>query len=253
MKNIKHKIMVMSNKGGVGKSTIALNLAYGLSRSGQTVGVLDADLHGPNMAKMVGVQDKRLGARGDRILPIELGPNLKLVSLALVLSSPDEPVVWRGPLKMKAIKQFIEDVAWGDLDYLIIDSPPGTGDEPLSVIQLISGIDGVIIVTTPQDIALLDSRKAVNFVRELKVPVLGIIENMSGFACPHCGGKIDLFKKGGGEEASQDMRVPFLGRIPFELQIVESGDRGDPFIMIGRESKAAKEMKNIIFKIMELG
>jgi ATP-binding protein involved in chromosome partitioning len=251
MENIKHKIMVMSNKGGVGKSTIALNLAYGLSETGKTIGVLDADLHGPNMAKMVGVEGKRLGARGDRILPIELGPNLKLVSLALILGSPDEPIIWRGPLKMKAIKQFIEEVEWGELDYLIIDSPPGTGDEPLSVIQLISGIDGVIIVTTPQDVALLDSRKAVNFVRELKAPVLGIIENMSGLTCPHCGKEIDLFKKGGGEKVAQEMKVPFLGRIPLDPQIVESGDAGDPFI--NKESRAADAMKSIVTKIIATG
>jgi ATP-binding protein involved in chromosome partitioning len=249
MKNMKHKIMVMSNKGGVGKSTIALNLAYGLSETGKSVGVLDADLHGPNMAKMVGVQGRRLGAHGDRILPIELGSNLKLVSLALVLGSPDEPVIWRGPLKMKAIKQFIEEVEWGELDYLIIDSPPGTGDEPLSVIQLISGIDGVIIVTTPQEIALLDSRKAVNFARALKAPILGMVENMSGFTCPHCGEEIDLFKRGGGEKAAQEMKVPFLGRIPFDTQIVEFGDKGNPFI--SRESKATEVMRNIIHKIVE--
>lgn len=237
----------MSNKGGVGKSTVALNLAYGLGGAGKSVGVLDADLHGPNMAKMVGVQGRRLGARGDRILPIELGSNLKLVSLALVLGSPDEPVIWRGPLKMKAIKQFIEDVEWGELDYLIIDSPPGTGDEPLSVIQLIAGIDGIIIVTTPQEVALLDSRKAVNFGRILKVPVLGIIENMSGLTCPHCGKEIDLFKKGGGEKAAQEMKVPFLGRLPLDPRIVESGDAGNPFI--NEESRAAEAMKDIVHRV----
>ena len=247
MKAIKHKIMIMSNKGGVGKSTIALNLAYGLSEKGRTIGILDADLHGPNMVKMVGIQGKKLEARGDKILPIRVTQNLKLVSLALVLGSPDEPIIWRGPLKMKAIKQFIEDVEWGELDYLIIDSPPGTGDEPLSVVQLISGIDGVIIVTTPQEVALLDSRKAVNFAKSLNVPVLGIIENMSGFACPYCGREIDLFKKGGGEKAALEMDVPFLGRIPIDPQIVESGDKGDPFV--DKESKAAGAMKKIIHRI----
>lgn len=248
MQNIKHKIMVMSNKGGVGKSTIAFNLAYGLGEAGKNVGVLDADLHGPSMAKMSGFQGKRLAAEANKILPIEVTPNLKLVSLALILGLQDEPVIWRGPLKMKAIKQFVEDVEWGKLDYLIIDSPPGTGDEPLSIIQLISGFDGVIIVTTPQEIALLDSRKAVNFVKELKVPVLGIIENMSGFTCPHCGEEVDLFKKGGGEKAAQEMRVSFLGRIPFEPGIVEFGDNGNPFIK--KESKAADAMRNIVRRIL---
>ena len=250
MKSIKHKIMVMSNKGGVGKSSVSLNLAYGLCEAGKIVGILDADLHGPNIAKMVGIQGKNLISNGDRILPIELGPNLKLMSIALVLGAPDKPIIWRGPMKMKAIKQFIEDVDWGELDYLIIDSPPGTGDEPLSVIQLISQIDGVIIVTTPQDIALLDSRKAVNFARELKTPVLGIIENMSGFTCPHCNKQIDLFKRGGGEKAAGEMGVPFLGRIPLDPQVVESGDMGDPFIKTG--SAASEAMKHIVHKVRGL-
>lgn len=242
--------MVMSNKGGVGKSTMAFNLAYGFVDAGKTVGILDADLHGPNMAKMVGVQDKKLEEHGGRILPIGLGPSLKLVSIALVLGSPDEPVIWRGPLKMKAIKQFIEDVEWGELDYLVIDSPPGTGDEPLSVIQLIPGIDGVIIVTTPQEVALLDSRKAVNFARSLNVAVIGIIENMSGLICPNCGKEIDLFKKGGGEKAAQEMGVPFLGRIPLDPQIVRSTDEGDPFIH--KRSRASEAMKEIIDKVIHV-
>lgn len=251
MEKIRHKIMVMSNKGGVGKSTVALNLAYGLSAEGKTVGVLDADLHGPSLAKLAGVEGNRLETRADRILPLQVIPNLKLVSLALLLGLPDEPIIWRGPLKMKAIKQFIEDVDWGELDYLVIDSPPGTGDEPLSVLQLISGLDGVIIVTTPQDVALLDSRKAVNFVKSLQVPVLGIIENMSGLTCPSCGQEIDLFKKGGGEKAAAEMGVPFLGRIPLDPRIVESGDGGAPFIVNDRESKAAKAMMSIIRNIMD--
>ncbi|MEA3493007.1 MAG: Mrp/NBP35 family ATP-binding protein [Candidatus Margulisiibacteriota bacterium] len=251
MENIKHKIMVMSNKGGVGKSTIALNLAYGLGEVGKSVGVLDADLHGPNLPKMTGFQGERLESKENKILPIEVNPKLKLVSLALVFGLQDEPVIWRGPLKMKAIRQFVEDVEWGGLDYLIIDSPPGTGDEPLSVIQLIPGIDGVIIVTTPQEVAVLDSKKAVNFSRELKTPVLGIIENMSGFTCPHCGGEIDLFKRGGGEKVAQEMKVPFLGQIPLDPQIVVFGDNGNPFIK--KESRAADAMKNIVRRIIAEG
>ena len=249
MGNIKHKIMVMSNKGGVGKSTVALNLAYGLCESGNKVGILDADLHGPSMANMVGAQGKTLTTIGERIVPIEIRDNLKMVSLALILGLPDEPVIWRGPIKMKVIKQFIEDVEWGNLDYLIIDSPPGTGDEPLSIIQLIANLDGVIIVTTPQEIALLDSRKAVNFVKELKVPVLGIIENMSGLICPHCGGEIDLFKRGGGEKTAQEMNVPFLGRIPLDPLIVTAGDDGRAFVLMEKGPESIQAMKKIVYKV----
>ena len=244
--------MVMSNKGGVGKSTIALNLACGLFERGKKVGLLDVDLHGPNLAKMLGIEKEQLTSEGEKILPFELKPGLKVVSLALVLGQPDAPVIWRGPMKMKAIQQFIKDVKWGELDYLIVDSPPGTGDEPLSVIQLISSIDGVVIVTTPQDVALLDSRKAVNFARELKVPVLGIVENMSGFTCPHCGQAIDLFKKGGGEKAAREMGVPFLGSVPLDPQIVSSGDSGNSFVLTNARSEAAQKMNAITSRIMQL-
>lgn len=244
VQNIKHKIMVISNKGGVGKSTVALNLAYGLAEKFK-VGLLDVDLHGPNMAKMLGIEGQRLRSRGETLIPIEVSPNLKAMTIASILESPDSPIIWRGPLKMKAIKQFLEETDWGELDYLIIDSPPGTGDEPLSVAQLIPDMDGVIVVTTPQDLALLDSRKAVNFARELKVPVLGIIENMSGLICPHCGKEIDLFKKGGGEKAAQELGVPFLGRIPIEPSMVDSGDEGKPFIVEYKKSETAKIFEDI--------
>jgi len=251
MKNIKYKIAVMSNKGGVGKSTIAFNIAVALAEAGSKVGILDADLHGPNMAKMVGVEGKKLGAKENKILPLEVSSNLKLLSLALVLDSPDEPVIWRGPLKMKAIKQFVEDTDWGELDCLVIDLPPGTGDEPLSVMQLISDLDGVIIITTPQDVALLDSKKALNFVRELKMPVLGIIENMSVLTCPFCGKEIELFKKGGGEAAAKDFGVPFLGRIPIEPAIVELSDKGKAFVSEKKESAATKSIEEIARKLSD--
>ena len=206
MEKIKHKIMVMSNKGGVGKSTVAINLAYGLSERGKKVGILDADLHGPSLAMMSGSKGEILSDGSGKIIPFEINQSLKIISLALLFKDQDNPIIWRGPLKMKAIKQFVEDVEWGELDYLIIDSPPGTGDEPLSLIQLVANLDGVVIVTTPQGVALLDSRKAVNFVKELNVPVLGIVENMSGFICPHCGTESELFKKGGGEKAGRHDR-----------------------------------------------
>ena len=239
----------MSNKGGVGKSTVASNLAFALADAGQAVGMLDADLHGPSLVKMSGAGGKRLDSKDNKIIPLTVRPNLKLVSLGLILGLQNEPVIWRGPLKMKAIKQFVEDVDWGDLDYLIIDAPPGTGDEPLSIIQLITSLNGVIIVTTPQELALLDSKKAVNFVKELKVPVLGIIENMSGFTCPHCGRETDLFKHGGGQRAAREMAVPFLGRIPFDPYVVESGDKGSPFTE--KESRATSAMHGIIQKIIK--
>lgn len=200
MQNVKHKIVVMSGKGGVGKSTVAANLAVSLAADADfTIGVMDADIHGPNIPKILGVEDQILSGDKERIEPGFID-NLKIMSIAFALPDRDAPVVWRGPLKMKAIRQFIEDVNWGELEHLIIDLPPGTGDEPLSISQLIENIDGAIIVTTPQDLALLDSRKAVNFAKKLKLPVIGIVENMSGFVCPNCGEKVNIFKTGGGEK-----------------------------------------------------
>jgi Mrp family chromosome partitioning ATPase len=250
MLKIKYKIIVMSGKGGVGKTTVAVNLAYGLALRGKKVGILDVDIHGPNVPKMLGIEDKKFTMSEFGIEPIEVLPTLKAVSLAFLLEDRDQPVVWRGPLKMIAIKQFLSDVNWGELDYLVIDSPPGTGDEPLSVCQLIPNINGAIIVTTPQDVAILDSRKSVLFAKELNVPVLGIIENMSGLICPYCGKEINLFSKGGGEKAAYDLNVPFLGRIPIEPEIVESCDSGNPFLHFKKESSAVLSLNKILDKIM---
>ncbi|MBL7131268.1 MAG: Mrp/NBP35 family ATP-binding protein [Candidatus Omnitrophica bacterium] len=249
MLKIKYKLIVISGKGGVGKTTVAVNLAYGLANKGNRVGILDVDIHGPNIAKMLGIEGKRLMGSELGIEPIEVLPGLKAVSLALLLENKDQPVIWRGPLKMITIKQFLADVNWGELDYLIVDSPPGTGDEPLSVCQLIPDINGAIIVTTPQDVAILDSRKSVLFAKELKVPVVGIIENMSGFMCPHCKKEIDLFGVGGGEKSAQDLNVPFLGRIPVEPEIVKLGDSGQPFVHFKKETQTAKIMDEIINRI----
>jgi len=251
MNKIKHKLIVISGKGGVGKTTVAVNLAYGLAMNGYKVGILDVDIHGPNIAKMLGVEGAKLvGSSSGGIEPIEVLPNLKAVSIAFMIDSPDKPIIWRGPLKMITIKQFLSDVNWGELDYLIIDSPPGTGDEPLSVCQLIPDIDGAIIVTTPQDVAILDSRKTVLFAQTLKVKVIGIIENMSGFICPHCRERTDLFKSGGGEKSAKELKVPFLGRIPIEPGIVASGDSGKPFINSTKDTETNRVMERIIKEIV---
>ena len=251
LSRIKNKLIVISGKGGVGKTTIVVNLAYGLAVKGHKVGILDVDIHGPNTAKMLGIEGKKLIASNLGIEPIEILPNLKAISISFMIQNKDQPIIWRGPLKMITIKQLLSDVNWGELDYLIVDSPPGTGDEPLSVCQLISDMNGALIVTTPQDVAILDSRKSVLFAKELKVPVLGIIENMSGFICPHCKKEIDLFGTGGGEKASLDLKVPFLGRIPVEPEMVKLGDSGQPFIHFRKETQTAKIMDEIIVKITD--
>jgi Mrp family chromosome partitioning ATPase len=246
---IKNRILVFSGKGGVGKTTVSANLALAFSLRGEKVGALDVDIHGPNLAKMLGVEDKRMDVSSGIIRPVQVNANLKLVSMSFLLESPDLPVIWRGPMKMKVIQQFIGDVDWGDLDWLIIDSPPGTGDEPLSVAQTIPAT-GAIIVTTPQEVSVLDSRKAVVFAMKLQLKVLGIIENMSGMVCPHCGQSIDLFKVGGGEAAAKDLGVPFLGRIPIDPQIVISGDEGKPFAAIHKNSDASRAFQEIVEKIL---
>jgi ATP-binding protein involved in chromosome partitioning len=247
---IKNRILVFSGKGGVGKSTVAANLALALSLRGERVGALDVDIHGPNLAKMLGAEDKRMDMSSGIIRAVQVNENLKLVSMSFLLESPDLPVIWRGPMKMKVIQQFLGDVDWGDLDWLIIDSPPGTGDEPLSVAQLIPAT-GAIIVTTPQEVSILDSRKAVIFAMKLNLKILGIIENMSGLTCPHCGRGIDLFKVGGGELAATDLGVPFLGRIPIDPQIVISGDEGKPFANLRRDSEASRAFEEIVEKILD--
>jgi len=244
LESIKHRIMVMSGKGGVGKSTVTVNLAYMLAKKGYKVGILDADIHGPDIPKMLGVDKRAVKGTPEGIAPIEALPNLKVISLAFFLPDVDSPVIWRGPLKHSAIKQFLADVYWEELDYLFIDLPPGTGDEPLSVAHLIQNVDGSIIVTTPQDVALLDSRKAVKFSEALNVPVIGIVENMSGFKCPKCGEVINLFSIGGGEKAAKELKVDFLGRIPIEPDIVKKADKGEPIVK-ELESEAAKAFDNI--------
>lgn len=251
LSHIKHRILVMSGKGGVGKSTVSTNLAVALSQDGFNVGLLDADIHGPNIPKMLGIEFRQVEGSGQGMIPVEVFPNLKVISMAFFIGDPDNPVVWRGPLKHNAISQFLGEVQWGTLDFLIVDLPPGTGDEPLSVTHLIKNVDGSIIVTTPQDVALLDSRKAVTFSRMLSIPVIGIVENMSGLKCPHCNKEIPLFKIGGGEKAAQDLKVPFLGRIPIDPEMVTDCDRGMPFVMSHPMSEAAKAFRQIADRCKE--
>lgn len=251
LSHIEHRIMVMSGKGGVGKSTVAANLAVSLARKSYEVGILDADVHGPNIPKMLGLEKEKLIGTPQGILPIPLYPNLKVLSMAFLLPNADAPVVWRGPLKHGVFQQFLGEVEWGDLDYLIVDLPPGTGDEPLSIAHLIGQVDGSVIVTTPQEVALLDSRKAVVFSQMVHVPVIGIVENMSGFKCPHCGKEIDLFKVGGGEKAAVELQVPFLGRIPLDPEIVQDCDRGQPFVAANPDSPAAKAFGEITERLEE--
>jgi len=256
LSKIRHKIGVLSGKGGVGKTTVSTNIATELAKRGFKVGLLDADLHGPNVAKMLGAEGQRLFAdpNSQTIKPfIPLGmPNLRIVSMAFLLDDPDQPVVWRGPLKHQAIKQFLAEIDWGELDFLIVDLPPGTGDEALSVGQLIKPMDGFIIVTTPQEVSLLDTRKSISFAKMMNVPVIGIVENMSGLICPHCGEEIELFKKGGGEKAAEELGIPFLGRVPIEPAVVEAGDKGVPVVVSHPESSSAKAFAQIVDKVLEI-
>jgi len=226
LNQIKQVIVVLSGKGGVGKSTVSTNLALTLAQQGHKVGLLDSDMHGPTIPTMLGLENTRIMQSSDGLKPVQATKNLKVLSMGFLIKNLDDAIIWRGPMKMGAIKQLIGDFSWGELDYLIIDLPPGTGDEPLSIAQIIPKITGAIIVTTPQDVALVSVRKSITFVNKLKIPAIGIIENMSGFTCPHCGEHIDIFKSGGGKKAAEDYNLSFLGSIPLDPSIVETGDSG---------------------------
>ena len=249
---IKHKIMVLSGKGGVGKSTIAVNLAVSLSLAGKKVGLMDIDIHGPSIPRMLHLNGSPVGIKDNCIYPVSYDINLKVMSVGLLINDPDRAVIWRGPMKYGVIKQFIRDVEWGDLDYLIVDSPPGTGDEPLSIAQLVPEADGAVIVTTPQGLAIEDVRKSVKFCETLKLPVLGVVENMSGFVCPHCNETTDIFSSGGGETMAEDMGITFLGKIPLDPQIVKASDDGTPFVSAFARSKTADVFKDVIKPLLNL-
>lgn len=256
LSKIRNTIMVMSGKGGVGKSTVSANLSLSLAREGYKVGVLDGDIHGPDIPKILGVEDRKLVSDEEgKIRPVEAYNNIKVISVGYLLESRDTPVIWRGPMKHSVMRQFLRDVNWGELDFLIVDLPPGTGDEPLSIAQLIKGADGVnapnaVIVTTPQDVALLDARKSVEFARALGLNLLGIIENMSGFSCPHCGHEIDLFKTGGGRKAADELGARFLGAVPIDPRIVRDTDAGRPFVISNEESEVNRAFARIVADIL---
>jgi len=252
MERVGQKIIVLSGKGGVGKSTIAANLAIALAMAGRKVGLLDVDLHGPSVPKILGLEGKLLGPDcSGGIEPVALTENLKVVSIGLLPGSGHEAVIWRGPMKHNVICQLLRDVAWGELDYLVIDSPPGTGDEPLTVAQSVGRGALAVIVTTPQDVAIADVRRCVSFCNRLSLRVLGIVENMSGLLCPHCGKQVYLFKTGGGEKLAAEVGAPFLGRVPLDPQIVASGDDGTPFVQAFADSRAAEAFAGILEAILK--
>ncbi len=246
---IKHKIAIISGKGGVGKSTVTANLAMAFASSGQKVGIIDADLHGPCIPKMLGIKRQTLkGGPGGLIFPVTGKFGIKVVSMDFLLPSDEAPVIWRGPLKMSALKQFVSDVAWGDLDYLFIDLPPGTGDEPLSIMHLIPDMDGVVIVTMPSELSEAIVKKSVTFAKEVGVPVIGIVENLSGYVCPDCGKKIDIFKSGGGKRISEALSVPYLGSLPIDPRVCDDSDNGLPFMAENQNLPIAKAFSEIVTK-----
>jgi len=252
MSKVKHKIAVISGKGGVGKSLVTANLAVALSLGDRRVGVLDADIHGPCIPKMLGLKGEHMDARPAGITPVVSKMGIRCASMAFLLPSDDSPVIWRGPLKMGAIKQLLGEVAWGDLDYLLVDLPPGTGDEPLSVLQFLPEADGVIIVTIPSEVSGDVVRKAITFARQLNVPILGIVENMSGMVCPHCGQEISVFDGNAGVKVAEGMDVPFLGSIPLDPRVATDSDKGTPFIAEHKNSPAASAFQKIVEKIVKV-
>jgi len=250
--DVKHVIMVLSGKGGVGKSTVSVNLAYALSNHGKKVGLLDLDMHGPNIPKMLGIEDHKLAMMGNRIEPVHVTGMLSVISMAFLLPDTSTPIIWRGPMKMAAIQQFLGEVNWGPLDYLVVDLPPGTGDEALTIAQLAPNVRGAVVVTTPQDVATMDARKSAKFIEKLGLPVIGVIENMSGMLCPHCGGEIDLFGKGGGKKIAEELNVPFLGSIPLDIEMRKAGDEGRPFIIRRGDSLTWKSVDKVMEELIRV-
>ncbi|MFW6334163.1 MAG: P-loop NTPase [Desulfosalsimonas sp.] len=247
---IKHKFVVMSGKGGVGKTSVSVNLAMALAEKGYKVGIMDVDVHGPDVPRMLGLTGLLTGD-GRKLSPMRYSDNLSAISIEGLMPDKDSAVIWRGPLKHSAITQFVSDVDWGELDFLIVDSPPGTGDEPMSVAQTIDDARA-IIVTTPQEVALSDVRKSINFCNKVQMQVFGLIENMSGFKCPHCGEVIDPFGSGGGEKTAEQFGLVFLGRIPFDPNLVKAGDSGQSYMKAYADSPATSAFENIVDRMAGL-
>jgi ATP-binding protein involved in chromosome partitioning len=244
MENIKHKFLVLSGKGGVGKSSIAANLAVWLSMQGKNVGLLDIDIHGPSIPKLLNLEGMNIQIVGQKMLPVVYSDSLKIISIGFLLQNENDALIWRGPMKHNIIKQFVTDVHWGNLDYLVVDCPPGTGDEPLSIAQLLGQIDGAVIVTTPQQLAVVDVRKCITFCRQLNLPVLGVIENMSGFVCPHCNQRVEVFEGDGGRQMAGDFGVPFLGKVPMDPALARACDLGKPFLAAEHQSLTAEAISS---------
>ena len=247
--HIQNKILVMSGKGGVGKSSTAVNLALALAMQEQSVGLLDIDIHGPSVPKMLGVEGAVTLMDGESLLPVNAF-GLKVMSLGLMLENPNDAVIWRGAMKHGVIRQMIGEVAWGYLDYLVVDCPPETGDEALSVAQTLGVGTRAVIVTTPQDVAILDVRKSIDFCRQLNIPILGIVENMSGFACPGCGQVHHIFKEGGGVNLAAETGVPFLGAIPLDPLMVVAGDAGKPCLVSNPDGASAQAFTSLARQIL---
>jgi ATP-binding protein involved in chromosome partitioning len=252
LSKIRNKILVMSGKGGVGKSTVAVNLAIGLAQRGYRVGLMDVDLHGPDVCRMLNLTGSLQPPKSpkDLVPTLLYNDNLKVVSLEYMMKNRDDAIIWRGPLKIQAIRQFIADMDWGELDYLVVDAPPGTGDEPLSVAQTIPGVQA-LVVTTPQALALADVRKSLNFCKAVKMPIIGVVENMSGFICPHCEKKVDIFSTGGGEQVAREFDLPFLGRVPMDPRIVVAGDTGNPYLSSGDGTPATKAFGEVVDAVVQ--
>ena len=250
MSKIKHKIAVISGKGGVGKSTVTVNLAAAFAKSGHAVGVLDADIHGPSVPRLLGLTGQQLKVGPPGAFPVSGPLGMKVISIDFFL--PEEvPTIWRGPLKMGAIRQFLQDIVWGDLDLLLIDLPPGTGDEPLTIAQFLPEMDGVIIVTMPNELSSSIVKKAITFALRLNMPIIGVVENMSGFVCPHCGKNTEIFQSGGGRRMAEEAGVAFLGSIPIDPKVGIDADKGKPFVISQPESAASKAFTEIVNQVEE--
>jgi Mrp family chromosome partitioning ATPase len=248
MNEIKHKLIIGSNKGGVGKSTVTTNLAIALQESGYSVGLADADLHGPNIPKLLQAENVRFKSTDVGIDPYETSNGMKVASLGFLIEDPNMHIAWRDAVKYDFIIELLGNINWGPLDYLLFDLPPGTGNEQITIIDFIGEVDGAVVVTTPQDLAILDARKMISFSRDSNVPIVGVIENMSTMTCPHCEKDIDVFKKGGGKNLAEELVLPYLGSIPLDGENFANSDSGQPVVLSRPDSVAATAFMTIFSK-----